>query len=92
MCGLIHVKIASPCKMLSKSSFSEAIFWNFQCVKCIKIHMEQDHKKAVVEGQNPNKGFEKNQHGCSAEGVFVVSGFSARPYLKVAGPYWRIQS
>ena len=54
--------------------------------------MEQDHKKAVVEGQNPNKGFEKNQHGCSAEGVFVVSGFSARPYLKVAGPYWRIQS
>ena len=29
-------------------------------------------EKAGVERQNSKKGFEKNEHACNAEGVFVV--------------------
>ena len=38
------------------------------------------------------KGFEKNEHACSVEGVLVVSDPSVRQYLKVAGPTRKIQS
>ena len=31
-------------------------------------------EKAGVERQNSKKGFEKNEHACSVQGVFVVSG------------------
>ena len=49
-----------------------------------------------VERQKSKKGFEKNEHACSVEGVFVVSvqlsDPSARPYLKLAGPNWKMHS
>ena len=48
-------------------------------------------EKAGIEGQNSKKGFLKNEHACSVEGVFVVSDPSARPYLKLAGPTRKIQ-
>ena len=38
-----------------------------------------------VERQNSNKGFEKNEHACSMEGVFVVLYWSACLCLKVVG-------
>ena len=49
-------------------------------------------KKAGVEKQNSKKGFEKNEHTCSVEGVFVFSDPTARPYLKLVGPTRKIQS
>ena len=51
-------------------------------------------EKAGVERQNFKKGFEKNEHACSVEGVFVVtvSDWTARQYLKVTGLTWKIQS
>ena len=47
-----------------------------------------------VERQNSTgkKGFEKNEHACSVEGVFAVLDPSARLYLKVAGHTRKIQS
>ena len=48
--------------------------------------------EAVVWKQNSMQGFEKNQHTCNVEGVFVVSDWTAHPYLKVAGLTWKIQS
>ena len=46
---------------------------------------------AGVERQNSKNGFERNEHACSVEGVFVVSDLSACPYLKVTCPTWKIQ-
>ena len=42
--------------------------------------------KARVEKQNSVKGFDKNEHTCSVEGVFVVLDWTAHPYFKVACP------
>ena len=42
--------------------------------------------------QNSKKGFEKNQHACSMEDFFVVSDFTARQYLTLAGLTWTNQS
>ena len=49
-------------------------------------------EKAGAERQNSEKGFKKNEHACSVEGVFVVSDPTARLYLKLAGPTQKIQS
>ena len=43
-------------------------------------------EKAGVRKKNSKRNFEKNEHACSVEGVFVVSDSTARPYLKLAGP------
>ena len=40
-------------------------------------------ENAGVERQNSKKGFEKNEHACSVEGVFVVLDLSASPDLKL---------
>ena len=48
-------------------------------------------EKAGVEKQNSKKGFEKNEHACSVEGVFVVSDLSARPCLRLACPTRKVQ-
>ena len=45
-----------------------------------------------VERQNSEKGLERNEPSCSVEGVFVVSDWSSRRYLKVAGRTRKIQS
>ena len=37
-------------------------------------------EKAGAERQNSEKGFKKNEHACSVEGVFVVSDPTARLY------------
>ena len=47
--------------------------------------MEEKAGVAVEFQQTLNKGFEKNQHACIEERVFVVSYSTARPYLKLAG-------
>ena len=49
-------------------------------------------EKARVERQNSKKGFEKNEHSCSVEGVFIVSDWTVRLYSKVVFPTWKIQS
>ena len=49
-------------------------------------------EKAGVKRQNSKKGFEKNKHACSMEGVFVALEWSAGLYLKVARLTLRIQS
>ena len=68
---------------------------NFQSVKCLYKYVEQNGGRKswghLVERQNSKKGFEKNEHACSMEGVFVVSDPSARQYLKVAGQTQKIQ-
>ena len=43
-----------------------------------------------VDRQNSKKGFEKNEHACRVEGVFVFSDPSARQYLKVACPHSKL--
>ena len=48
-------------------------------------------EEAGVEKQNFKKGFEKNGHACSVEGIFLVSDYTARPYLNVAGQTQTIQ-
>ena len=74
-------------------SDSKEMHWNFQSVKCLGELVEQcDGEKAGVEKQNSKKGFEKNEHPCRVEGVFVVSDWSARPYLNAAITTWKIQS
>ena len=49
-------------------------------------------EKAGVERQNSKKGFEKNGHVCSVEGVFMVLDPSASQYLKLAGQTQKNQS
>ena len=49
-------------------------------------------EKAGAEKQNSKNGFEKNEHACSVEGVLWVMDCTARPYLKVPGQTWKIQS
>ena len=43
-------------------------------------------EKAGFKKQNSKRGFEKNEHAWSVEGVFFVSNSPACPYLKLAGP------
>ena len=66
---------------------SKAMLWNFQCVKCMDKHVEQDDGRKCggweAEFQERTR---KNEHAYSVDGVFVVSDPSARPYLKLAGP------
>ena len=71
------------------------MLWNFQyvkiTVKCLDKHVEQADEKAGVKSRR--KGFEKNEYACSVdsvEGVFLVSDWTAPPYLKVAGPTRKI--
>ena len=47
-----------------------------------------------LERQNSKIGFERMNMpaGCSVDGVFVVSDWTARPHLKLASPTWKIQS
>ena len=59
---------------------------------CTNLYNNMVEEKAGVEKQNSEKGFEKNEHACSVEGVFVVSDPTARLYLKLAGPTQKIQS
>ena len=94
-------KRKSPCEMLRQITFfrvsqvpkrfSVAILWNFQCVKCLDKHLEQDdgrrHGGWKAEFQERSR---KNEHACSMEGVFVVLDLSA--CLKVAGPTRIIQN
>ena len=76
--------------MLRPITFSEylsykAILWNFQCIKRVDKHLEQDDvRKAGVERQNSKKGFKKN--------IFVVSDCTSRQYLKLACSTQKIQS
>ena len=49
-------------------------------------------EKAGVERQNSNKGFEKKEHACRVEGVFLVLEWTASPHLKVAGLTLKFQS
>ena len=49
-------------------------------------------EKEGVEKQNYNKGFEKNEHAGSVEGVLCVSDWTASPYLKVSGLTRKIRS
>ena len=45
-----------------------------------------------VDRQNSKKGFEKNEHACRVEGIFLVSDSTVRPYSKLAGPTRKIQT
>ena len=78
----------------SNISGSKAIDWNFRSVEFLDELVEQfgGKKKARVEKQNSKKGFERNEHACYVEGVLWVSDWTARPYLKVAGPTRKILS
>ena len=49
-------------------------------------------KKAMIKKQNTKKGFEKNGHACSVEGIFEVSDSTACPYLMLADPTQANQS
>ena len=74
------------------------MLWNFQCVKCLDKHVQQDYgRKSGVERQHCKKGFKTNlknasEHACSVEGVLVVLDLSASPYLKVTSQTRKIQN
>ena len=61
--GKLHNRRKGPCEMLRPITFSEylgykAILWNFQCVKRVDKHVDQDDvRKVGVERQNSKKGF-----------------------------------
>ena len=65
-------RVPKRCSGIFKVSNAWTSTWN-------KI-MEEN---AGVERQNSKKGFEKNEHACSVEGVFVVLDLSASPDLKL---------
>ena len=57
-------------------SGSKAMHWNFQSVKCLDELVEQPWHggrksgvKSIVKKQSSKRGFEKNEHACSMEGV-----------------------
>ena len=94
-----------PAKCSCKSPFSEylgtktrvpnAMLWNFNMSNG-QTRGTKWWKKKRGWRQNSKKGFEKNEHACSVEGVFVVLDPSARRqarlYLKVSSLTRRIQS
>ena len=79
-------------------SGSKAMNWNFQIVKYLDEFVQQysgrksGGREAEFQVPTSKKGFEKNEHAYNVEGVSWVSDSTARPYLKVAGPTWKIQS
>ena len=74
-------------------SGSKAMDWNFQCVKYLDKYLEQDEgRKSEDRDAEFNERIRKEWACLQSGGSFVVSDPSARPYLKVAGPTWKIQS
>ena len=64
------------------------MLWNFQYVKCLDKHVEQDDgRKSWVEKKYSTKTFEKNEHAWSMEGIFVVFGFDCPSVFKGGQPY-----
>ena len=49
-------------------------------------------EKAGVKKQNSKKGFEKNDHSCSMEGILLVLNPTASQYWQLVGPTWTNQS
>ena len=83
--GITREKVFAKCSCKSPFSVylgtlgSKAMFWNFQYVKCLDKHVEQDDGiKSWVWEAEFQKIVQKNEHNCSVEGVFVVSDFTAR--------------
>ena len=78
-------------------SGSKEIHWKFQSVKCLGKLVEQyDGRKSGGREAEFEERIRQEWASlaipCRVEGVFVVSDWSARPYLKVANTTWKLQS